>query len=97
MVGAGEIEPELGGDDELLSERSEGLADQLLVGKRPVHLGRIEERDAALHRRPKQRGHLPLVLWRAVGKAHAHAAEAQGGDFQAALSKFAFLHRCSFT
>ena len=48
-----EVEPELGGDDHLVAERGEGLADQLLVRERAVDLGGVEERDAALDGRPQ--------------------------------------------
>ena len=37
---------ELGGDHDLVGERGERLADELLVGVRPVDLGGVEERDA---------------------------------------------------
>src|SRR5438067_10173311 len=40
----------------------------------------------------EQRDHLLLVLGRAVGKAHAHAAQADGRHFEVALAEFALLH-----
>ncbi len=43
-------EPELGGDDHLVPDRLERLADQLLVDERAVDLGGVEEGDAALGR-----------------------------------------------
>ena len=87
-----EVEPELGGDHHLLAEGSEGLAHKLLVDERAVDLGGVEEGDAPLDGGVKQSGHLLLVFGRAVGKAHSHAAEAEGRDFQIALSKFTLLH-----
>jgi hypothetical protein len=39
--------------------------------------------------------HLALVACRAISRTHAHAAEADGGDFQIAYSQFAFLHSFS--
>ena len=56
-------------------------------------LGGVEERDAAFHGSPEHRGHLLFVFGWAVRKAHSHAAEAEGRDFQIALSKFSLLHR----
>ena len=44
-----DVEPELGGDHHLVADRRQRLADELLVGERPVDLGRIEE------------GHTPFV------------------------------------
>src|SRR4029453_16396859 len=44
-----EAEAELGGDDHLVAEGGEGLADELLVHERAVHLGGGEE------------GHAPLI------------------------------------
>src|SRR6266566_9842624 len=35
---------------------------------------------------------LLLVCWRTVGKAHSHAAEPEGRNFQVAVSKCTFLH-----
>ena len=87
-----QVEPELGGDHHLLAEGSEGFAHKLFVQERAVDLGGVEERDAAFHGRAQQRGHLLFVFGRAVGKAHPHAAEPEGRDFQIALSEFAILH-----
>jgi hypothetical protein len=87
-----EVEPELGGDHHLIAEGSEGFTYQLLVDERAIDLGGVEERDATFHGCPEKRGHLLLVLGRAVRKAHAHAVEAEGRDFQVALSQFALLH-----
>ena len=91
-----EFEPELGGDHHLLAERSEGFAHEFFVRVRAVDLGGVEERDAAFDGRPEQRDHLLLVLGRTVAEAHAHAAQAEGRDFQVAFSEFALLHCFSF-
>jgi hypothetical protein len=40
--------------------------------------------------------HFFSVRKRSVRKTHPHAAEADGGDFKIAFSKFAFLHCFSF-
>ena len=42
------VEPELGGDHDLVADRGKCLADELLVGEWPVDLGGVEERDPAL-------------------------------------------------
>ena len=39
-----------------------------------------------------QLDHLALVGWRAIGRAHAHAAEAKSRDFESAFSQCALLH-----
>src|SRR5271154_4756583 len=46
---------ELSGDDDLIAQRSECLADELLVGEGAIDLGRIEEGDATLDGCAKQR------------------------------------------
>ena len=87
-----EFEAELGGDHNLFAERSERFADEFFVGEWAVHFCGIEECDAAFDRRPDQRDHFLLVRRRAIAKAHPHAAKPDGGNFQIAFSKFAFLH-----
>ncbi len=86
-----EFEPELGGDHHFPAERSESFAHEFFVRERAVDFGGIEECDAAFHGRANQRDHLLLVFRRAVAKAHPHAAEPDGRDFQVAFSKFALL------
>jgi hypothetical protein len=73
-IGA-DVEAELGGDHHLPAEGSESFTHELLIDERAVNLGGVEERDAAFHGGPEKGDHLPGVLGRAVGKAHAHAAE----------------------
>ena len=41
-----DVEPELGGDDDLVAEGRERFSDKLFVRVRAVDFGRIEERDA---------------------------------------------------
>ena len=50
-----EVEAELGGDHDLVAERRERLADQLLVLERAIDLGGVEEGHAALDRGADQR------------------------------------------
>ncbi len=42
-----DVEAEIGGDDDLVADRCERRADDLLVAERAVHLGGVEEGDAA--------------------------------------------------
>ncbi len=88
-----EVEPEFGRDHDLAAEGLQRLADEVFIGERAIDLGGVEEGDALFDRRAHQRDHLLPVVRRPVGKAHAHAAKADGGDFEAVGSKFAFLHR----
>ena len=88
-----QVESELGGDRHPPAEGSQRLAQKLFVQERPVDLGGVEEGDAALDGGMEQRGHRLLVLGRAVGETHSHAAEAEGRDFQVALAESASLHR----
>ena len=74
------------------AERRERLADELLVRERTVDLGGVEERDAAFDRRPDQGDHLLLVPGGAQAEAHAHAAEPEGRDLEAAASEFPCFH-----
>ena len=83
-----DLEAELGCDDEpfaLPRELLESARQQLLVREGPVDLGRIEERHAELDRPVDGGDRLALValLRRAVGLAHPHQAEAEGGDGEA--------------
>jgi hypothetical protein len=41
--GRGELEPELRGENDLVTDRGEGLTDEGFVGERPVRLGSVEE------------------------------------------------------
>src|SRR4051812_37443298 len=71
---------------------SDGFAHELFVGERAVRFSGIKESDAAFDGGPNQGDQLLLVWRRAVGLAHAHAAEPDGRNFQIAVSKFALLH-----
>ena len=77
-----ELEAELGRDHDLVADRLERLADELLVRERAVDLRGVEERDAAVDRGPEQRDHLLRLRERREAGAHAHAAEAERRDLE---------------
>ncbi len=62
----------------------QALADQLFIGEGTVDFGRIEERDAKLHGAVEKREGILFRKRRAIGMAHAHAAEAEGGNGEGA-------------
>ena len=70
-----ERETELRRDNDLTTERSERLSDELFIDERAVRFGGVEQRDSALDGRSKERRHLLLVARGAVAEAHAHAAK----------------------
>jgi len=73
-VGA-QLEPELGGDHDLLPGRGRGLRHELLVRVGPVDLSGVEERDATLDGRADEAGHFGGVSGGPEAVAHAHAAK----------------------
>ena len=72
------IESELGGDDHFAAERSEGFADEFLVGERAIDFGGVEERDALFDGRADEGDHLLFIPGGAIAEAHAHAARGRG-------------------
>ena len=72
-----DVEAELRGDHHLASDGGERLADQLLVHKRPIRLGRIEEGHAAVNGCAEQRDARLLLNRTTIGVAQPHAAEAE--------------------
>src|SRR6266542_2236289 len=88
----GIFEPEFRCDHHAPTERSEGFTNQLLVRERTIHLGGVEEGDAAFNRRPYEGDHLRPVRGRTVAIAHSHATEPNGRNFQIAESQFSLLH-----
>ena len=83
---------ELGGEDVLVAVALDRPPDELLVGHRPVELGRVEEVDPELQRALDRRDGLALV-GRAVEGRHPHAPQAEGGDLE--RSELARVHCCS--
>ena len=70
-----QVEAELRRDHDLVADRLERLAHELLVRERPVHLGGVEERHPAFDRGAHHGDHLVPLGERRVALAHAHAAE----------------------
>src|SRR5262249_23122423 len=87
-----DLETELGGDDDLIANGSESLAEQLLVRERTVSFGSAQEREAGFEGPAQPVDRLLLLRRWAVAVTESHATEAQGGDFKI-FSKFASLHR----
>src|SRR4030088_399736 len=85
-----DVPAEFCGDHHLVADRSERLADKLLVSERAIDLGRIEEGDAALDRCPYQGDHVLLVRGRAI----AHASKPEGRDLKVAVSEFRLSGVC---
>jgi hypothetical protein len=90
-----QVESELGRDHDLVTDGREGFPHELFARERAVDLRGVEERDAAVDRRPDQRDHRLLVGGRAVAAAHRHAAEPESRDFE--IAKFACLHSSTIT
>ena len=91
-----DLEAELGGNHNAVPHWLQRFADHLLIREGTVDLGGVEEGDAALHGRADERD--PVVPGDRSGVAgvQAHAAEAEGGDFEATVSKLACFHDISF-
>ena len=93
-----EAEAELGGDGHLVAAAGERAAEQLLVLEGAIDLGGVEE-GAAEFDGAMQRGDRLGFVRRAVGLAHAHAAEADRRDLQPLAAELARGHghgRCPF-
>jgi len=70
------LDPELGGDHDLIAYWRQGSTNQLFIDEWAVDLGGIEEIHTAIDRWSQQFRHLARVLGRTVKEAHAHAAQA---------------------
>src|SRR5205807_1259815 len=77
---------ELGGQHDLVALALDGAADELLVGVGPIHVGRVEERDAQFDS-PVDGDEGFVAVAGAVELAHAHAAEALGGHDETLISE----------
>jgi hypothetical protein len=87
-----EVEAELRGDHDLVANRGERVADELLVGERPICLRGVEKRDTTVYRCPEQVDNRVLVRSGAVDGAHRHAAEADRRDLEVVRTGPACLH-----
>ena len=86
---------ELGGKEDLLAPLPDRLAYQHLVGVRAVHVGGIEQGQAALECAMEGGDRFGIVavgVARVVEVAHAHAAKAKGGNLRAVVAQGACLH-----
>ena len=88
------LESELGSNDDFALERNKRFAHEFFVVKRPVNFSRVKKSDAAFDGRAEKLDHLLPVRRRSIGKGHAHAAKANGRDFQTAFAEFSCLHFC---
>ncbi len=86
------LKAELGGDHHLVADGLQRLADHLLVDERAIGLGGVEEGDAPLEGCADQPDRVLLLLGRPVAEAQAHAAQADGRDFEPTASECALLH-----
>src|SRR5579875_2604528 len=82
---------ELGRQHDLVAARADRLADQPLVGVRPVDVGGVQQRHAQVQG-AVDGGDRLLFVGDAVELRHAHAAEALGRDGQSLASKLALIH-----
>ena len=64
-------------DDDLIANRLERFADELLVGERAINLRCVEQRHAALNGRPDDGDHRVLVGVASVRAAHAHTTKTE--------------------
>jgi hypothetical protein len=92
VVRTGQVEAELCGDDHLVANGLERFTHDFLVGERTVDFRRVKEGDAAIHGLADERDGLIFAQGMAVAEVQAHAAEADGRDFQVAFTELAFLH-----
>ena len=58
------------------------LPTRIFVGEGAVDFSGVEEGNAAVDGGVEKRDHVSLFWVGQIGKAHAHAAEAEGGDFK---------------
>ena len=75
----------LGREHHAVAPAANGASHELLVGEGAVHVRRVEQRHAEVERAVDGGDRLRLVA-RTVELAHAHAAEADGGDLERAQS-----------
>jgi hypothetical protein len=87
-----DVPAEFRGDDHLVADRRQGLADKLLIRERAIDLGGVEKRNAALGRRADHPDSFLPAGRRTVAVAQPHAAVPKGRHFQLAVSEVSLLH-----
>jgi len=90
------LEPELGGNHDVIAEWLQRLANNLFVGEGAIGFRRVEKSDAAFKCGANERNGLLALSGRPIAEAQPHAAQANSRDLQAAFSEFALLHGLSF-
>ena len=91
-LAVGVDETELGRNDDLSADRSQGLADELLVGERSVDLRGVEERDAELDGASDDADHLIAQVAFGDLPSEAHAAEPERGHFEPVRAECSLVH-----
>src|ERR1700675_1237252 len=82
---------ELCGQHDLVPLALDRASDELFVLVRPVNISGVEKGDAEFERAMNGRDRFGVVA-SGVKLRHAHAAEAEGGNFEAGTSKSAGFH-----
>ena len=79
-------------DDDLVADRLQRFAHEFLIRKRPVYLGRVEERDSTFGGALNHLDRLRFLNWRPKAEAEAHASKSYLRDLKATSSKLSRLH-----
>jgi hypothetical protein len=92
--GLGQVEAELGGQHDLVAPgAAEDPSEQFFVGVRPIDFGGVEQRHPGLDSLDQGCLALGCVGPGLVNAGHPHAAETEGGNFQALLAELAGFHQ----
>ena len=86
-----DVEAEFRGDDDLVANRFQALAQLAFVDMRPIDFGGIEKSDAPVLGRAQQITRIRLAQRRAIGSAQAHAAKPDRGYLEA-LAQSTLVH-----
>src|SRR5208337_617966 len=89
------VYPEFCGQHDLAALALDRASDEFFVLVRPVDIGGVQKSDAEFERTVNGCDRFSVVA-SGVKLRHAHAAEAEGRNFETGTSKIAGLHRCSF-
>ena len=87
-----DVDAKLGGDDTVVADRLQGLADNRFVGEGSNDFSSIKEGDAPLKSRSNQRNRVCGRQGLDVRLTDPHAAKANGGNVKAAAAKLALPH-----